>query len=63
MDNRSQRRGRGAAILKQDEPVVSFKSINWGRLLGYLKPYWGRMGLALLALLVSSGFGLAFPLT
>src|SRR5215212_9282422 len=62
MENRSQRRGRGAVILNQNEPSVSFKSINWGRLLGYLKPYWGKMGLALLALLVSSGFGLAFPL-
>ncbi|MFT3894414.1 MAG: ABC transporter ATP-binding protein [Anaerolineales bacterium] len=62
MDNRSQRRGRGAAILNHDEPAVSFKSINWGRLLSYLKPYWGKMGLALLALLASSGFGLAFPL-
>ena len=62
MENRSQRRGRGAAILNQNEPAVSFKLINWGRLLGYLKPYWGKMGLALLALLVSSGFGLAFPL-
>jgi subfamily B ATP-binding cassette protein MsbA len=62
MDNRSQRRKRGAAILNQDEPAVSFKSVNWGRLLGYLKPYSGKMVLALLALLVSSGFGLAFPL-
>ncbi len=46
----------------QNEPVVSFKSVKWGRLFTYLKPYWGRMVLAVLALLVSSGFGLAFPL-
>src|SRR5512138_3361052 len=44
------------------KPRISFKSIAWGRLFAYLKPYWGRMGLALLALLISSGFGLAFPL-
>jgi ATP-binding cassette, subfamily B, bacterial MsbA len=38
------------------------KAVNWQRLLAYLKPYRGRMALALLALIVSSGFGLAFPL-
>lgn len=36
--------------------------MNWGRLLAYLKPYRERMAFAVLALLVSSGFGLAFPL-
>jgi subfamily B ATP-binding cassette protein MsbA len=46
----------------QNEPVVSFKSVAWGRLFAYLKPYRGRMTLAILALLISSGFGLAFPL-
>ena len=46
----------------QNEPVVSFKSVKWGRLFTYLKPYRGRMALAVLALLISSGFGLAFPL-
>jgi subfamily B ATP-binding cassette protein MsbA len=40
----------------------SFKEINWRRLLAYLKPYWGRMTLALIALLISAVFGLAFPL-
>ena len=63
MQNRSNhRRGERPALFNQNEPKVSFKFVNWGRLLGYLKPYWRRMGLALLALLVSSGFGLAFPL-
>ena len=47
---------------QQKEPAVSFKSVAWGRLFGYLKPYRGRMALAILALLISSGFGLAFPL-
>ena len=63
MENRSNRRQQERPILfKQNEPGVSFKSVNWGRLLGYLKPYLGKMSLALLALLASSGFGLAFPL-
>ncbi|MBK9924414.1 MAG: ABC transporter ATP-binding protein [Anaerolineales bacterium] len=49
-------------MFNQEEQTISFKEINWKRLLGYLTPYWGKMGLALLALLASSGFGLAFPL-
>jgi subfamily B ATP-binding cassette protein MsbA len=51
----------GEATPELPAPVL-FKSVNWKRLLGYLKPYKGRMGLALLALIVSSAFGLAFPL-
>ncbi len=47
---------------KENEPGISFKSVNWSCLFGYLKPYKGKMTLAILALLVSSGFGLAFPL-
>ena len=47
---------------QENEPSVSLTSVNWGRLLAYLKPYWKRMALAMLALLVSGGFGLAFPL-
>src|SRR5215212_10129560 len=58
--NEYEERRRNAA--DQNNPALSFKALNWGRLLSYLKPYWGKMGLALLALLVSSGFGLAFPL-
>jgi len=45
-----------------NESAPSFKEINWRRLFGYLKPYWGRMTLALIALLISSVFGLIFPL-
>jgi subfamily B ATP-binding cassette protein MsbA len=41
---------------------IDFKSVDWGRLLAYLKPYRGRMALAILSLLVYTGFGLAFPL-
>jgi len=63
MENRSNGRHQGRPTLfKQNEPGVSLKSVNWSRLLGYLKPYLGKMSLALLALLASSGFGLAFPL-
>lgn len=65
MENRSNHR-RGPderpTLFAQDGPKVSFKEINWGRLFGYLKPYRGRMALALLALLASSAFGLGFPL-
>ena len=58
--NEYEERRRNAA--DKNNPALSFKALNWGRLFSYLKPYWGRMGLALLALLASSGFGLAFPL-
>ncbi|MEO8393048.1 MAG: ABC transporter ATP-binding protein [Chloroflexota bacterium] len=40
---------------------VSLKAVNWRRLFGYLKPYRGRMALAIVALLISTAFGLAFP--
>ena len=62
MRNRSTRRAGRSAAPDEDKKPVSFKEVKWGRLFGYLKPYRGRMGLALLALLVYSGFGLAFPL-
>ena len=53
---------RRKALESKNDPALSFKAINWGRLFSYLKPYWGRMGFALLALLASSGLGLVFPL-
>src|SRR5450759_1954105 len=63
MMNRSGHRRRERSVSdKVKEPSMSLKSVNWNRLFGYLKPYRGRMGLAILALLLSSGFGLAFPL-
>ena len=46
----------------EPETKVSLRSVNWSRLFSYLKPYRGRMSLAILALLISSVFGLAFPL-
>ena len=51
--------------LAVSEPVVAsipISAVDWRRLAGYLRPYWRRMGLAILALLASSGFGLVFPL-
>ncbi|MGC1378783.1 MAG: ABC transporter transmembrane domain-containing protein [Anaerolineales bacterium] len=62
MMEHSDHRGERPAFPKEDQAAISFKAINWGRLLGYLKPYTGRMTLALLALLISSGLGLTFPL-
>ena len=63
MENRSNgHRRERPALFNQKEPVASLTSVNWRRLFDYLKPYKGRMGLAILALLLSSGFGLAFPL-
>lgn len=63
MQNRFNGRRRSRPMSTEpNEPSLSLKAINWGRLFGYLKPYRGRMGLAILALLLSGGFGLAFPL-
>lgn len=45
----------------ENSPRVSLTSVNWLRLLGYLKPYVGQMILSILALMVSTGFALAFP--
>lgn len=40
---------------------IPLRAVNWRRILSYLTPYKGRMALAIVALLLSSGFGLAFP--
>ena len=56
------RRTRQAATdQEQDSSVSPFTAVNWGRLFGYLRPYWQRMTLALVALLIATGSGLAFP--
>ncbi len=60
-DYADQPRIEQSALSDQRETKVSFKEVNWRRLLGYLKPYRGRMGLAVLSLVLSTGFGLAFP--
>jgi subfamily B ATP-binding cassette protein MsbA len=62
MAERRNQRGRAAReVNAEDAQGVSWKSVNWRRLLGYLKPYTGRMSLAIVALVLSTGFGLAFP--
>jgi subfamily B ATP-binding cassette protein MsbA len=45
----------------ENQALPSFRAVNWLRLFGYLKPYRGRMILSLIALLFSTGLGLAFP--
>lgn len=49
---------------RREQPVPSqeLASVDWRRLLAYLRPHRGRMALAVLALLISSGLGLTFPL-
>ncbi|HET9224590.1 MAG TPA: ABC transporter ATP-binding protein [Roseiflexaceae bacterium] len=46
----------------EPEVAVSLRAVDWWRLLGYLRPYTRQMALAILALLFSSGLGLAFPM-
>src|SRR5579871_63774 len=50
------------AISDRKEPPVSIKVVNWRRLFAWLSPYKGRMVLAALALLISTGLGLSFPM-
>src|SRR6266487_1905487 len=63
MVNRSNGRRRSRlALFNQNESTLSLTAVDWGRLAGFLKPYAGRMALAIVALLASSGLGLVFPL-
>lgn len=59
--NRSETRRTPDEAENAPPPSISLTSVNWRRLFGYLAPYRGRMLLAMLALFLSSGFGLAFP--
>lgn len=43
------------------EPL-RLNAVKWGRLFGYLRPYWRRMGLAIGALAIASAMNLIFPL-
>ena len=47
---------------QRENPPAAMQSISWRRLFAYLRPYAGRMAVAVVALLISSGLGLAFPL-
>ena len=44
------------------EPVRSSKQVPWRRLFSYLKPHKWRMLVAIIALVISSGVSLVFPL-
>ena len=61
LDHSHNHREAKRAPLGEKPPALSFKEVNWRRLFGYLTPYRGRMALAILALLVSTASGLAFP--
>ncbi len=55
--------GRARRALAPDgRPAVAIRTVEWRRLFGYLRPYWRRLALAILALLLSSGAALTFPL-
>jgi subfamily B ATP-binding cassette protein MsbA len=60
--NRSRsRRNPSQEVEGESTAPVALNAVNWRRILSYLNPYRGRMTLAIIALLLSSGFGLAFP--
>lgn len=44
------------------EPIRSSRQVPWRRLLGYLRPHWLRMAIAIVGLVISSLVSLAFPL-
>ena len=61
--NRSNANGHQQVASLDDKTGANpMAGLNVRRMLSYLRPYWGRMTLAIVALLVSSGLGLAFPL-
>ncbi|MCB0115275.1 MAG: hypothetical protein KDD84_14340, partial [Caldilineaceae bacterium] len=53
---------RGRRNRANDDRPTPDTPVNWRRLLAYLKPYRGRMALAIGALAISSAMGLTFPL-
>jgi ATP-binding cassette, subfamily B, bacterial MsbA len=54
---------RGPVRSRRDVPETPINTpVNWRRLFGYLRPYRGRMALAIGALTVASLLGLSFPL-
>ncbi len=61
MENRREMGQPRREVVNEDGAKVSFKAVKWTRLLTYLKPYKGRMAISIVALLLSSAFGLAFP--
>ena len=61
MENRGDMGQSRREVVNEDGAKVSLKAVKWTRLLNYLKPYKGRMAISIVALLLSSAFGLAFP--
>jgi subfamily B ATP-binding cassette protein MsbA len=55
------RSGMSRARLSDRDREVPDVPVNWRRLIGYLKPYRGRMAIALIALIASSALSLVFP--
>jgi subfamily B ATP-binding cassette protein MsbA len=47
---------------KKDMAIKDRKPMNWQRLFGFLRPYRAHMLVAVVALAISSGLGLVFPL-
>src|SRR3954451_12221774 len=60
-ERRAQRAAQNANNTDATEPQISLREVNWRRLFGYLRPYGWLMALAIVALLISTGFALAFP--
>jgi hypothetical protein len=59
---RGLRAGRRASAPPDDlEQLTPAGPADWRRLLGYLKPYRGRMAIAFVALIGSSLLSLVFP--
>jgi subfamily B ATP-binding cassette protein MsbA len=54
-------RRRNAPRTTEDNREVPDIPVNWQRLLGYLRPYWGYMFVALLATVGSGALSLVFP--
>lgn len=48
--------------MPEEDSSLSFQAVDWRRLFSYLFPYRWRMVAAIVALLVSTGLGLLFPL-
>jgi subfamily B ATP-binding cassette protein MsbA len=60
-DHSNNHQSAQVSLTDENKARFSIKSVSWRRLFAYLKPYRGQMILAILALLFSTGFGLAFP--
>ena len=54
-------RRRGNRLKENASGATPDVPINWGRMIHYVTPYWKQMLVAFLALLISSGLSLVFP--